>query len=369
MEKVGKKIIAAASKYTKLSDGKFYKFGKCPFCGKINTFLLDINKDIFICPGCGKAGNSYYLISELENKSYFDIFDKKKNDKFIKERETLYQIYKIVADYFHKRLMDRENKGYSYLKNRNITENSMKIFKIGFCDRKIEIYKKLKSMGYSEDILDNCGLFGIYENSGLRYCRFANRVIFPIFDELGRVVGFGGRVLDNKTPKYLNSSESLIFSKASTLYGLNFAKNTNNQTLIVCEGFLDVISMHQAGFNNTVAPLGTAFTHTHADLIKQKFNKVILMQDSDEAGSISKIRTAKILKDKKVSVFFTDLFPCKDPDEFLRTFSKSDLMDKIHNAMTYIQYITLLSKRNYNRSDAEEYQSYINDITSAFLTQ
>ena len=357
------KIVYTASKYTNLSKGSFFHRGKCPFCNK-SSFLIDEKKNCFICLSCGKAGDANFLQIEKDNKDAFDLLNKAKHAEDLTEKIELYVIYKVVSDYFHKRLMEKDNKGYQYLSERGITETSMKRFKLGFCDRRMEIFGKLLDMGFSEERLYTCGIFSKYEISDIIYCRFYNRVIFPIFDALGRVVAFGGRVMDNKKePKYLNSSESPIYSKSTILYGLNFAKNIKTDTLMICEGYLDVITLHQAGFSNAVAPLGTAFTKTHADLIK-RFSHIILMQDSDEAGILAKEKTYNILTKKGFLVSFIDLYPAKDPDEFLNANSVDDLRILLKTPLSKLKYDILIAKRKYKREDIKEYQAYIKDISN-----
>ena len=207
---------------------------------------------------------------------------------------------------------------YGYLTGRGLSEETIRKFGLGYSDKySDDLYKYLKGKGYSDELLRESGLFNVDERRGM-YDKFWNRVIFPIMDVNNRVIGFGGRVMGEGKPKYLNSPETKIFDKSRNLYGLNVARTTRKNYLILCEGYMDVIAMHQAGFTNAVASLGTALTSGHASLVKRYTKEVLLLYDSDGAGIRAALRAIPILREAGVTSRVVSLKPWKDPDEFIK---------------------------------------------------
>ena len=235
------------------------------------------------------------------------------------KRAALLEINKKAAQYFYYQLRREGGKNaHDYLTGRGLSEETIRKFGLGYSDKySDDLYKYLKSQNYSDELLRESGLFNVDESQGM-YDKFWNRVIFPIMDVNNRVIGFGGRVMGDGKPKYLNSPETRIFDKSRNLYGLNIARTTRKNYLILCEGYMDVISMHQAGFTNAVASLGTALTSGHASLVKRYTQEVLLLYDSDEAGVKAALRAIPILREAGVNSRVVNLRPHKDPDEFIK---------------------------------------------------
>ena len=239
--------------------------------------------------------------------------------KKAERRAALLEINKLAAGYFYYQLRRESGRqAHEYLTGRGLSEETIRKFGLGYSDKySDDLYKYLKSKNYSDELLRDSGLFNVDERRGM-YDKFWNRVIFPIMDVNNRVIGFGGRVMGDGKPKYLNSPETTIFDKSRNLYGLNVARTTRKNYLILCEGYMDVISMHQAGFTNAVASLGTALTSGHASLLKRYTQEVLLLYDSDDAGVRAALRAIPILREAGVSSRVVNLKPHKDPDEFIK---------------------------------------------------
>ena len=249
-----------------------------------------------------------------------------------KEKSELLEINKQAAQYYYYQLRTEKGAvGYQYLSGRGLTEETMRSFGLGYSDKFSDgLYRYLKSKGYKDDRLRESGLFNVDERHGM-YDKFWNRVIFPIMDVNNRVIGFGGRVMGDGKPKYLNSPETKIFDKSRNLYGLNVARKTRKNYIILCEGYMDVISMHQAGFTNAVASLGTALTSGHASLLKRYTQEVLLLYDSDEAGVRAALRLYVYLL-AGVNSRVVDLKPYKDPDEFIKNMGAEAFEDRLNRA-------------------------------------
>ena len=229
------------------------------------------------------------------------------------------EMNKLAANYFYSRLKsDAGKNGLEYFRQRKLSDETIKHFGLGYSlQYSDDLYRYLKQKGYSDDILKESGLISYNEKYRLSD-KFWNRVMFPIMDVNNKVIGFGGRVMGKGEPKYLNSPETICFDKSRNLYGLNFARITKEKYMLLCEGYMDVIAMHQAGFTNAVASLGTAFTSQHAMLLKRYTDEVILVYDSDEAGTKAALRAIPMLRTVDMSVRILRMEPYKDPDEFIK---------------------------------------------------
>lgn len=328
-------IVDVVSQYVKLTRKGNSYFGLCPFHNeKTPSFSVTPGKQMYYCFGCGAGGNVFNFIMEYENYTFGEAlkhladragvelpkieYSKEVRQK-AQEKAELLVINKQAAQYFYYQLRtDKGQRGYEYLKNRGLSEETMRKFGLGYSDKFSDgLYRFLKSKGYQDERLRESGLFNVDERHGM-YDKFWNRVIFPIMDVNNRVIGFGGRVMGDAKPKYLNSPETKIFDKSRNLYGLNIARTTRRKYLILCEGYMDVIAMHQAGFNNAVASLGTALTSGHASLLKRYTQEVLLLYDSDEAGIRAALRGIPILREAGVNSRVVSLKPYKDPDEFIK---------------------------------------------------
>ena len=342
-------IVDVVSQYVRLTRRGSTYFGLCPFHNeKTPSFSVTPGKQMYYCFGCGAGGNVYNFIMEYENYTFGEAlkhladragvelpkieYSREVREK-AEQRAELLEINKQAAQYYYYQLRTEGGKiGYQYLSGRGLSEETMRKFGLGYSDKfGGGLYKFLKSKGYSDERLRDSGLFNVDERHGM-YDKFWNRVIFPIMDVNNRVIGFGGRVMGDGKPKYLNSPETKIFDKSRNLYGLNIARTTRKKYLILCEGYMDVISMHQAGFTNAVASLGTALTSGHASLLKRYTQEVLLLYDSDEAGIRAALRGIPILRDAGVSSRVVNLKPYKDPDEFIKNMGAEAFEERLGQA-------------------------------------
>ena len=342
-------IVDVVSQYVRLTRRGSTYFGLCPFHNeKTPSFSVTPGKQMYYCFGCGAGGNVYNFIMEYENYTFGEAlkhladragvelpkieYSREVREK-AEQRAELLEINKQAAQYYYYQLRTEGGKiGYQYLSGRGLSEETMRKFGLGYSDKfGGGLYTFLKSKGYSDERLRESGLFNVDERHGM-YDKFWNRVIFPIMDVNNRVIGFGGRVMGDGKPKYLNSPETKIFDKSRNLYGLNIARTTRKKYLILCEGYMDVISMHQAGFTNAVASLGTALTSGHASLLKRYTQEVLLLYDSDEAGIRAALRVIPILRDAGVSSRVVNLKPYKDPDEFIKNMGAEAFEERLGQA-------------------------------------
>ena len=342
-------IVDVVSQYVRLTRRGSTYFGLCPFHNeKTPSFSVTPGKQMYYCFGCGAGGNVYNFIMEYENYTFGEAlkhladragvelpkieYSREVREK-AEQRAELLEINKQAAQYYYYQLRTEGGKiGYQYLSGRGLSEETMRKFGLGYSDKfGGGLYTFLKSKGYSDERLRESGLFNVDERHGM-YDKFWNRVIFPIMDVNNRVIGFGGRVMGDGKPKYLNSPETKIFDKSRNLYGLNIARTTRKKYLILCEGYMDVISMHQAGFTNAVASLGTALTSGHASLLKRYTQEVLLLYDSDEAGIRAALRGIPILRDAGVNSRVVNLKPYKDPDEFIKNMGAEAFEERLRQA-------------------------------------
>lgn len=247
------------------------------------------------------------------------------------DKKMLWKINRLAAEFFHKTLFSKDGKpGLDYFRERNLSNLTIRKFGLGYTGKYKSLYRYLKSLGYSDLQLEEAGLIKV-ENGHVRE-RFWNRVMYPIMDTDRHVIGFGGRVLDDGKPKYLNSPETSVFDKSRNLYGFHLAKNSEENALILCEGYMDVIAMHQAGFSNAVASLGTALTENHASLIRNQVYNVYLIYDSDDAGIKAALRAIPMLEQRGVASKVVHLEPYKDPDEFIKALGADAFQTRINGA-------------------------------------
>ena len=357
-------IVDVVSQYVKLNRRGNTYFGLCPFHNeKTPSFSVTPSKQMYYCFGCGAGGNVYNFVMEYENYTFGEAlqhladragvqlpkieYSREAKEK-AEKRATLLEINKLAASYFYYQLR-RENgsQAYAYLINRGGSEDTIKKFGLGYSDKySDDLYKFLKSKNYSDDLLRESGLFNVDERHGM-YDKFWNRVIFPIMDVNNRVIGFGGRVMGDGKPKYLNSPETKIFDKSRNLYGLNIARTTRKNYLILCEGYMDVISMHQAGFTNAVASLGTALTSGHASLLKRYTQEVLLLYDSDDAGVRAALRAIPILREAGITSRVVSLKPHKDPDEFIKALGGEEFEKRLERAMDSFMFRIHMAQKEF----------------------
>ena len=341
-------IIEVVSDYVKLKKKGNAYFGLCPFHNeKSPSFSVNGQRQIFHCFGCGEGGNVYSFIMKYENFTFPEAvrflaeragIELPKVEYSSEERErdnlktSLLEINKEAALYFFRLLKSEKGKtAYKYLRNRGLSDETIIKFGLGYSSNyRDDLYRYLKEKGYQEDVLKESGLF-TYNERGV-YDKFINRVIFPIMDINNKVIGFGGRVMGDGEPKYLNSPETALFDKSRTLYGMNYARTSRKDSLLICEGYMDVISLHQAGFSNAVASLGTAFTTRQCILMKRYTDNVYLTYDSDGAGVKAALRAIPMLRGAGLSAKVINMKPYKDPDEFIKNIGADAYEERIKNA-------------------------------------
>ena len=363
-------IVDVVSQYVKLTRKGSSYFGLCPFHNeKTPSFSVTPGKQMYYCFGCGAGGNVFNFIMEYENYTFGEAlkhladragvelpqieYSKEVREK-AQERAELLEINKQAAQYFYYQLRTEKGaQGYQYLTGRGLSEETMRKFGLGYSDKfGGGLYQFLKAKGYGDDRLRESGLFNVDERHGM-YDKFWNRVIFPIMDVNNRVIGFGGRVMGDGKPKYLNSPETKIFDKSRNLYGLNVARTTRRKYLILCEGYMDVISMHQAGFTNAVASLGTALTSGHASLLKRYTQEVLLLYDSDEAGVRAALRAIPILREAGVNSRVVNLRPYKDPDEFIKNLGAEAFEERLEQASDSFMFRVSIAESEFSMEEPQ----------------
>lgn len=363
-------IVDIISESVKLKRAGRNYSGLCPFHHeKTPSFSVSSDKQIYKCFGCGEAGNVITFVMKTKNLTFPEalkiLADKANidleldNDRDNKNSfEKLYKLNVDAARYFFKSLQENSN-AKKYLLNRGITESTIRKFGLGFSlDSWNGILKYLKGKGFTELDMITVGLI-IKSQKGSYYDRFRNRIIFPVFDYRGKVIGFGGRVLDDSKPKYLNSPETTLFKKGINLYGLNFAiKSNNSRMFIIVEGYMDCISLHQQGITNAVASLGTALTISQAKLMKRYADKVIISYDADTAGQMATMRGLDILKQAGLEVRVLTVPQGKDPDEFVRNNGREAFLKLIDEALTLTDYKIKVIRESSNLNNSNDVIKY-----------
>lgn len=376
-------IVDVISGYVKLQKKGSNYFGLCPFHNeKSPSFSVSPQKQMYYCFGCGAGGNVITFLMEYESYTFPEALKvladragvKLPEVEYSKEerakadrRSVLLEINKLAANYFYYQLHQPQGKiGYEYFQSRQLSDDTIRRFGLGFANKtSSDLYQYLRSKGYGDDILKDTGLVTVEERG--THDKFWNRVMFPIMDVNNRVIGFGGRVMGEGTPKYLNSPETLIFDKSRNLYGLNYARTSREKYILACEGYMDVIAMHQAGFTNAVASLGTAFTSQQAALLKRYTDTVILTYDSDGAGIRAALRAIPILKEVGISARVLSLKPYKDPDEFIKNMGADAFRERIREAQNSFLFEVDVLKRDFHLEDPEEKTRFHNAVARKLL--
>lgn len=363
--------------YVKLKRSGGNLFGLCPFHSeKSPSFSVSPSKQMYHCFGCGEGGNVISFVKRYENYTFpeavkylaeragialpeVSLSAEEKAYKSVKTQ--LLAIQKDAAGFYYKMLRSEYGKsGLEYLTNRSLSKETMQSFGLGFASRSGGLYQYLKQKGYTDDLLKEAGLFYYDERRGPSD-KFWDRVMFPIMDVNNRVIGFGGRVMGTGEPKYLNSPETKIFDKGRNLYALNKARLNHGKSLILCEGYMDVISMHQAGFSQAVASLGTAFTSGHASLLKRYTKDVILSYDSDGAGIKAALRAIPILKAEDINARILNLSPYKDPDEFIKAKGAEEFKKRLDCAENSFYFELRVNEDNFNISDPGDKTRFLDE--------
>ena len=372
-------IVDVISGYVRLQKKGSSYFGLCPFHNeKSPSFSVSGIKQMYYCFGCGAGGNVITFLMEYENAGFQEAVKMLADRAGIKlpemeyseearrkesRRAKLLEINKEAAKYFYYMLRSPKGKvGYQYLAKRELSDETMKKFGLGFADGAgSDLTAYLRSKGYEDELIKESGLIGFDEKRGI-HDKFWNRVMFPIQDSNHRVIGFGGRVMGDAKPKYLNSPETMIFDKSRNLYGLNFARTSRKGNIILCEGYMDVIAMHQAGFTQAVASLGTAFTTGQASLLRRYTEEVLLAYDSDGAGVNAALRAIGILKESGLRGRVINMRPYKDPDEFMKNLGAEAFQERIDQAENSFFFELRILEQNYNMDDPESKTAFHREI-------
>ncbi|MDO4325345.1 MAG: DNA primase [bacterium] len=376
-------IVDVISQYVKLQKKGGNYFGLCPFHNeKSPSFSVSGAKQMYYCFGCGAGGNVLTFVMQYENYTFQEAItalaeragvELPKQDtsqearKQADLRTALIEINRLAANYYYYFLHQPQGKmALDYLKGRQLSDETMRRFGLGYSNKTSnDLYLYLKKKGYSDSILKESGLFSIEEKGA--YDKFWNRVMFPIMDVNNRVIGFGGRVMGDGKPKYLNSPETRLFDKSRNLYGLNYARTSRRKYFLLCEGYMDVISMHQAGYTNAVASLGTAFTSQQAGILRRYVDQVILTYDSDEAGVKAALRAIPILKEAGISARVLDMKPYKDPDEFMKNLGPEEFEKRIEKARNSFLFEIDVLKKEYHMEDPQEKTAFYNRVAEKLL--
>lgn len=372
-------IVDVISGYVKIQKKGSSYFGLCPFHNeKSPSFSVSGSKQMYYCFGCGAGGNVFTFIMEYENYTFpeaikyladkvgVDLPEEEYSEEMRRKesrRSMLLAVNKEAAKYFFYQLRsERGSAGYRYLKGRELSDETIKKFGLGFANMTSDdLVKYLKSKGYEDKLVMEAGLAGFDEKFGM-HDKFWNRVMFPIQDINHRVIGFGGRVMGDAKPKYLNSPETMIFDKSRNLYGLNLARTSRKNNIILCEGYMDVITMHQAGFTQAVASLGTAFTEGQASLLKRYTEEVVLSYDSDGAGVNAALRAINILREAGITGKVLNLEPYKDPDEFIKNKGQEAFEERIRQAENTFFFELRMLQRDYDLKDPESKTRFHREI-------
>ena len=377
-------IVDIIGGYVRLQKKGSSYFGLCPFHNeKSPSFSVSPNKQMYYCFGCGAGGNVFTFIMEYENQTFpeavkiladragialpeAELTEEQKRER--NKRQLLLEINKTAAYYFYYQLNgDQGQQAREYLENRRLSKETQIHFGLGYASKySNDLYLYLKKKGYQDQILKETGLLTYDEKRGA-HDKFWNRVMFPIMDVNNRVIGFGGRVMGDGMPKYLNSPETMLFDKSRNLYGLNYARTSRKPYMIICEGYMDVIAMHQAGFTNAVASLGTAFTAQHSVLLKRYTQEVRLAYDSDGAGQKAALRAIPILKSAGINVRVIHMDPYKDPDEFIKNLGTEAFQERIDAAESSFMFEFSVLEKNYKQSDPEGRASFMKAMARRLL--
>lgn len=372
-------IVDVISGYIKLQKKGSSYFGLCPFHNeKSPSFSVSRQKQMYYCFGCGAGGSVFTFLMEYENYSFLEAVQfladragvELPQQEYSKEereradtRAVLLEINKMAARYFYAQLKSAQGaRALAYLSGRGLSDSTVKAFGLGYSNKySDDLYRYLKSKGYKDEMIAKAGLVSIDERQGV--CdKFWNRVMFPIMDVTNRVIGFGGRVMGDGKPKYLNSPETLIFDKSRNLYGLNRARSSKYPYFLLCEGYMDVISLHQAGFTNAVASLGTALTHGHASLMKRYVQEVYLTYDSDEAGTKAALRAIPILHEMGITAKVLRMEPYKDPDEFIKNLGAEAFEDRIRKADGSFMFSLEILRQDYDMTSPEGKTKFMQEV-------
>lgn len=370
-------IVDIISQYVHLTrKGRNY-FGLCPFHNeKSPSFSVSPERQIFHCFGCGVGGNIYTFLMKIEGIGFKDAIEQlaekaniqlprienPEEDRKEELKAKIYKINQFTAEFYHQNLYKPTAKNaQEYVKKRKLTQNTLETFKIGFSGKYDELYKSLKNQGFGEKEILESGLV-IKNDRGQFIDMYRNRFMIPICDVRGRVIAFGGRVLDDSKPKYINSPENVVYSKGRHLFGLNVAKKDCSKKLLIVEGYMDAISLYQRGITNVVAALGTALTEQQGWLLRKSTEQVILGFDADGAGQTAVARSMEILQKMGCDMRVLQIEGAKDPDEFVLKFGEGRFKLAMDNAISLVEFKVKNLSKNINLENASDKIKFLNEI-------
>ena len=372
-------IVDIVSQYVVLKrTGRNY-MGLCPFHKeKSPSFCVSPDKQIFHCFGCGVGGNVIHFIGKIENLNFIESLELLANragielpksgnaedDRISRLKSRVYELNKCAAEFYHQNLYKPTAKpAQEYVKKRRLDNRTLKAFKIGYSGRFNELYTELHSKGFTEEeILASCL---VNKNQDGKFIdRFRNRLMFPIFDARDRVIAFGGRVLDDSKPKYINSPEDIVYSKGRHLFAYNLAKKDNPKTIIIVEGYMDAVSLHQRGISNAVASLGTALTEAQGRLLRRSCEKVVIGYDADGAGQAATLRGLEILQNLGCDIRILQIEGAKDPDEFVVKYGPERFQKHVDSAISLVEFKVKMLKRQLNLENVNDKIKFLNEVAN-----
>lgn len=370
-------IVDIVSQYVILKRSGRNFFGLCPFHKeKSPSFSVSPDKQIFHCFGCGVGGNVFHFVEKIENLSFIETLDmlatrvgmtlptieNSADDKLIRLKSKVCEINEETAKFYHENLYKPTSKeAQNYIKKRKLDNRTLKNFQIGYSGNFNELYTHLKAKGYTDEEILATGLVNKNDN-GKFIDRYRKRVMFPIQDMRNRVIGFGGRVLDDSKPKYINSPENVVYSKGKHLFGLNIAKKEPLKKIIIVEGYMDAISLHQRGITNAVASLGTALTEAQGRLLRKSAEQVIIGYDADGAGQAATLRGLEILQNLGCDIRILQIDGAKDPDEYVTKYGPERFIKCVDNAISLVEYKVKILKQKLNIENANDKIKFLKEI-------
>ena len=377
--KIKNDIIDIVSQYVVLKRSGRNYMGLCPFHKeKSPSFCVSPDKQIFHCFGCGVGGNVIHFIGKIENLNFIESLELLANragielpksgnaedDRISRLKSRVYELNKCAAEFYHQNLYKPTAKpAQEYVKKRRLDNRTLKAFKIGYSGRFNELYTELHSKGFTEEeILASCL---VNKNQDGKFIdRFRNRLMFPIFDARDRVIAFGGRVLDDSKPKYINSPEDIVYSKGRHLFAYNLAKKNNPKTIIIVEGYMDAVSLHQRGISNAVASLGTALTEAQGRLLRRSCEKVVIGYDADGAGQAATLRGLEILQNLGCDIRILQIEGAKDPDEFVVKYGPERFQKYVDSAISLVEFKVKMLKRQLNLENVNDKIKFLNEVAN-----
>lgn len=370
-------IVEVISQYVHLKRSGRNYFGICPFHNeKSPSFSVSPDKQIFHCFGCGVGGNVFSFISKIEGIGFVEAVQNlaeranftlptigsKEDSKKEELKAKVYKVNSYTADYYHKRLYKPESKaGQDYVKKRKLTNETLESYNLGFSGNYDELYRELRKQGFNDEEILESGLVNKNDN-GKYIDRYRGRFMIPILDVRNRVIAFGGRVLDDSKPKYINSPENIVYSKGKHLFGLNVAKKNDTKKLLVVEGYMDAISLHQRGITNVVASLGTALTTNQGWLLRKNTEQVILGFDSDGAGQTAIMRAMEVMQNMGCDIRVLQMTGAKDPDEFIIKYGSARFQKLMNEAISLLEFRVKTLKQDLDLEVASDKVKFLNEI-------